>query len=306
MKKNLLSLLFVLPIVCFISCGNGDDDTEIKDTQSVTINDDGTTSDGSRFTGINENSFYLDYINYSLEEGHLTVAGYDKVGFNGIVKIYPSITYKGKKYEVLTISKQAFQGCSKLTQLTIPNTITTIGKEAFSGCLKMESVEIGNSVKTINDEAFWGCSSLKTITIPQSVNIIGNDAFGYCFGLTSLTIPKSVMTIRDGAFANCVNLASITVENGNSYFDSRDDCNAIIKTTSNELIAGCKNTVVPSSVKSFANSAFNGCKDLKNITIPDGATKIGDEAFKGCSNLTSITIPSSVTSIGENAFKSCI
>ena len=133
---------------------------------------------------------------------------------------------------------------------------------------------------------------------------IGKSAFDYS-GLTSITIPNSVTSIGEFAFSNCTSLTSITVEKGNSKYDSRDNCNAIIETNTNKLIAGCKNTTISNSVTSIGNYAFYGCSGLTSITIPNSVTSIGESAFKSCSSLTSITIPNSVTSIGERAFSYC-
>ena len=130
-------------------------------------------------------------------------------------------------------------------------------------------------------------------------------AFTGCSGLTSVTIPKGVTSIETSAFTYCNNLTSIVVEAGNTVFDSRDNCNAIIRTKSNDLIAGCKTTVIPNGVVSIAYSAFAGHKGLTSVDIPNGVTRILGSAFHQCSGLASVTIPNSVTSIGANAFYNC-
>ena len=152
------------------------------------------------------------------------------------------------------------------------------------------------------------------VTIPEnvtydgtsySVTTIGDYAFSSSHSLTSIEIPNSVTTIGSGAFSSCSSLTSITVAAGNTTYDSRDNCNAIIETATNTLISGCQNTVIPNGVTAIGGRAFSGCSNLTSIEIPNGVTAIGDRAFSSCSNLTSIEIPNSVTTIGSSAFYGC-
>ena len=412
----------------------------------------------------------------------------------------------------LEIAGSAFFGCSGLTSVTIPNSVTSIGSSAFSGCSGLTSITIPNSVTSIGSYAFSGSSGLKSITIPNSVTSIGEWAFSHCGSLTSITIPNSVTSIGDGAFYNCsgltkvvskikkpftidasvfpsdiysnaelvvpagtkslyeaangwksfskiiespaekrtihvatagtlpdlisedekyqieeltltgelngtdihfirdmagvnmdkmgteycpgindewaktkgklrvldlscvtiveggrdyykmmtssskdlfdyyqytkensistcmfadcwkleqlilprsvtsisdplcdiyaaipitINIKILKVADGNSYYDSRNNCNAIIETKTNTMIAGCLTTKIPESVTSIGDNAFLNLKNLSSVTIPNSVTSIGQSAFSGCSGLTSVTIPNSVTSIGEYAFSSC-
>ena len=170
-----------------------------------------------------------------------------------------------------------------------------------------ESVEYGGNtykVTSIYWRAFFDCPGLTSVTISNSVTSIGDGAFLGCSNLTSVTIPNSVTSIGNGAFNSCRGLISIMVESGNEKYDSRNNCNAIIETSSNTLIRGCKNTIIPNSVTSIGSSAFEGRSGLTSVTIPNSVTSIGSGAF--CeSSLTSITIPNSVTSIGNDAFFGC-
>ena len=206
---------------------------------------------------------------------------------------------------VTEIGEGAFYYCPSLTLVTIPNSVTKIGQSAFCGCSKLTSVTIGNSVTEIGSYAFGLCSGLTSVTIPNSVTKIGQSAFECCYGLTSVIIPNSVTSIGYGAFSYCSCLTSISVDNGNTVYDSRNNCNAIIETATNTLIAGCYNTVIPNNVTSIGNYAFSGCSGLTSVTIPNSVTEIGYDAFKGCRGLTSMTIPNSVTSIREYAFSGC-
>ena len=173
--------------------------------------------------------------------------------------------------------------------VTIPATVT------YSGTTY--------SVTGIGYEAFGSCSTLTNVTIPGSVTYILYEAFAYCTGLKSIVIPSSVTSIYTGGlFYGCSNLESIVVESGNTRYDSRENCNAIIETASNTLLTGCKNTIIPEGITSIKDMAFFGCKGLASIVIPNSVTSIGDHAFSECQNLSDVTIPESVTRIGDGAF----
>ena len=236
---------------------------------------------------------------------------------------------------VTTIGDGAFDGCTGLTAINIPTSVTTIGNSAFSGCSSLATISVAsdnpkydsrnncnaiietatntliagcknttipNSVTSIGGKAFSGYSSLTNINIPNSVTVIGELAFDGCSGLTAINIPNSVTTIGEGAFSDCSNLTSISVVSDNPKYDSRNNCNAIIETTTNTLIAGCMNTTIPKSVTVIGELAFSGCSSLTAVNIPNSVTSIGRSTFSGCSSLTNINIPNSVSSIGFEAF----
>ena len=200
-----------------------------------------------------------------------------------------------------TATNTLIAGCQNTI---IPNSVPIIGWAAFCGS-PITSFSIPNSVKSIEPYAFYFCESLTSITIPNSVTNIGDGAFDACSSLTSITIPNSVTSIGSRVFDRCPSLASIKVEEGNTIYDSRDNCNAIIETATNRLIVGCKNTIIPNSVTTIGDNAFSSCESLTSVIIPQSVTKIENYAFAWCYSLKSIIIPNGVASIGNYAFWYC-
>ena len=189
---------------------------------------------------------------------------------------------------VTIIGESAFHGCIGLRGITIPSSVKSIKSYAFHHCTSLTDVVIPNSVTSLGYFAFYGCSSLKSVTIGNSVTTIGGEAFDDCISLTSVNIPSSVTSIGSWAFRNCRSLTSITVESGNTHYDSRDNCNAIIETASNKLIAGCQNTIIPKTVTAIGSYAFSKCNNLSSVSIPKSITSIESSAFWDCRGLTAV------------------
>ena len=215
---------------------------------------------------------------------------------------------------VMSIGGYAFEKCEGLTDVTIGKGVTSIDSYAFQKCQNITSVvwnakecsglnsspfypsqdkitsfSFGNEVDSIPDGLCYGMKKLTSITIPNSVRYIGGFAFLDCAGLTAATIGNGVTNIGKSAFSGCNALTSFIVDGGNTTYDSRDNCNALIETATNTLIQGYNTTTIPESITAIGAGAFLGCTGLTSATIPHGVTNIGEYAFEGCSGLTSVT-----------------
>ena len=242
-------------------------------------------------------------------------------GITGEIVIPNSVTHLGT---------DAFRSCTSLNSVVFSNALTEIGWAAFKGCTSLEHISpLPESLTRIYNKAFEDCSNLSgTIVIPSQITQIDENVFAYC-NISSVVIPESVERIKrmafascpldsifipssvtsisvtdsygSGAFLGCTHLQSIIVDEANSVYDSRDNCNALIETATNTLILGCKNTIIPNTVNNIGNSAFAGCTELDTITIPNSVSYLGIGAFDGCNSLSTITLPSSVSYISDGA-----
>lgn len=261
--------------------------------------------------GTTPSEFAVCDLNYRVNDDQVSVTvtghvnGYDATGD---LIIPESVSYQGHNYTVTTIGEIAFLYCFYLTNLSIPNTVTTIEASAFAYCQGFTgNLVIPNSVTTVGYGAFQYCSGYDgDLIIGSSVTEIGDYAFNSCDGMTgTLYIPSNVQSLGGNSFGYCA-FSGIEVDPENSVYDSRNDCNAIIETSTNELLTGCKNTVIPNTVTSIGYCAFRGIEGLTSIEIPDSVVSIGDNAFALCFDLTGdLVIPNSVETIGESAFFQC-
>ena len=272
-----------------------------------------------------------DNVTYSLdtETGVLTISGTGDMYSYG--PFYENTNIKSVIIEngVTNIGDGVFQGCTSLRSVTIPDSVTSIGDDAFYGCyftsenfVNNSNVELDDSSKpTIVDTDAGGFCikdnelvnmrptyAIGEITIPDSVTSISDYAFNDCTSLTSVTIPDSVTSIDDWTFSSCTSLTSIEVSGNNKNYSSADG--VLFNKDKSELItypAGKTDSeyVIPNSVISIGDSAFENCTSLTSVTIPDSVTSIGRYTFENCTSLTSVTIPNSVTSIGDYAFYNC-
>lgn len=207
-------------------------------------------------------------------------------------------------HRVTAIGIEAFQGCTNLTSVNIPDSATIIGDSAFLGCTSLISVTIPDSVTEIGSFTFLGCTSLTSLTIPDSVTGIGVGAFSGCTSLTTVTIPDSVTEIGGQAFEGC---GAVFVEKWNTAYMSTSE-GILMSADGRELLHVPASTVtyrIPDSVTTIGGGAFSGCTSLTAVTIPASVTEIWPNAFSGCTSLTSITIPESVTTIGDFSFSDC-
>ena len=261
-------------------------------------------------TGRAQATFTAGNLNYQVNDDGIsvTVTGHvDGYEAAGELNIPESVSYEGNDYTVTAIGDNAFMYCFYLTDLTLPNTVTTIGVAAFSYCQGFTGdLVISNSVTTIDYNAFQYCFGITGLVLGNSVETIGDYAFNSCDNLTgTLYIPSSVTSLGGNSFGYCA-LDSIAVDPANSFYDSRNGCNAIIETSTNELITGCKNSFIPNTVTSIGYCAFRGIDELESIEFPESLVSIGENAFAFCYDLKGdITIPNSVTTIGPSAFFDC-
>ena len=189
----------------------------------------------------------------------------------------------------------------------IPNSNADFGADIETNtCTNSTGYMIFNGpVTSIGDNGFNSETNLVSIIIPDSVTNIGSQAFYSCTNLKNIEIGAGVSNLGTKWFLGCTSLESIVVSEDNTVFDSRDNCNAVIETSTNKLKVGCKNTIIPNTVTQLDGSCFEGCTGLTSIIFPESLYDIGGWAFRECDGLTNITIPATITTIGSDAFRHC-
>lgn len=269
MKKILYIVVIMTSLMCIVSCGGSSESNQITYT----------SVDGNIINPANADAFGADISSNKYKNG---------VG---------TIRFKGK---VTKIGDKAFEGCSNLESITIPESVETVGDNPFYGCdnlstfngkfassdhrclvvngtlkafapAQLQTYEIKNDVTQIGANAFAGCENLNGVLLPEKLNSIGERAFSGCSSLLNIIVPTGVTTIPNSAFSDCSSLSSVTMLG---------------------------------DVIEVQDRAFQNCKNLRLVVIPDSVTIIGEYAFDGCDSLKGVVIPKNVSSIGNGAFGS--
>jgi hypothetical protein len=222
----------------------------------------------------------------AIEKRHVQDSEHDN---NDLIEIYINDG-------VNSLYRGFYAECPNISSLIISNGVKQIYGWVCSRCQELAFISMPDSIRYIGPCAFSRCNKLTTITIPKSVECIGNNAFSYCKNLTSVSfcgaklgnsifrgclkitsvfVGENVQEIEPEIFSSCKNIKSLVVDENNKYFDSRNNCNAIIETSSNTLVLGCNTSKVPYGVKSISKRAFSDCGRMKKISLPDTLESIG-------------------------------
>ena len=184
----------------------------------------------------------------------------------------------------------------------------------LSGCDSLKSISIDSDNRFFDSRG--GCNAIietafnrltdgcENTIIPNTIESIADRAFS-SVNIVAVIIPESVKHLGNHIFDSCEMLSHIVVNKNNPVYDSREDCNAIIKSSTNTLLYGCKNSIIPNSITIIGESAFYGCSGLTAIEIPSSVHSIKNFAFGYCRNLTKVYIPDSVKEIDPDTFCGC-
>ena len=175
--------------------------------------------------------------------------------------------------------------------MTLPDKVTINGKSY--------------PVSIIDHNSFKCNYSITGIKFPSEVYQLGYWAFENCPNLTSVEIPASIFYFGPGCFAQCNNLKKLTVNKGNKNFNSPEGSNAVIETATNKLVQGCNYTVIPKSVVTIGENAFQGFDGIEEVTLTANIKTIEDDAFTNCRNLKKVYLNKNIKTLGERVFEGC-
>ena len=243
----------------------------------------------------------IDHIHIPASVSHLGSLAFKSASLESITVAADNAVYDSREDCNAVVEKSTGKLVLGCNSTKIPASVKIIGPSALYGCKSLASVDLPEGLTEIGNSAFYNCTGLQELELPHSLISIGNAAFLHCTGIKELTIPRLVEHIGEEALGVSEN-ALLSVENGNPCYDSREDCNAIIETTTNRLIKGSNKSRIPSTVTSIGVGAFMSCTGVTEVDLPDGLTVIEREAFDGCKNLVRVSLPQSLTTIGDGAF----
>ena len=305
-KKFIIIMLFLFSVTYLVGCGTA---------KKVTLDD---------FDYEFVNDKYVVLTKYIGSETHLKVKG----EYDGLYVDYmlPQTFAFNENIEevviqgVAAIPDYAFEGCTNLKSVTLKTSIKSIGAYAFKGCVNLEYIKIDGAITNIEPTAFLDCAKLSEVKIGTSSSFddedkraifkynngkkiivgidevfdsfasIGKYAFFGRDALTKVELPASITSIDSFAFGNCDNLVTIRVDKGNSIYDSRENCNAIIESNTDKLVIGCKNTIIPNDIQAISSYAFAYVSGLTGLNIPASIKNIETNAFYNCKDIKTITI----------------
>ena len=276
-------------------------------------------------------------IQYTIYNNEATVVGLSVSNFSGSLTIPSTLGGAPVRY----IGYGAFEDCTGLTAVSIPDSVVTIESDAFFGCTGLSQISIPDSVTSIYGYAFYGCNKLAdvyitdpsawckiqfgsyysnpmeyaknlhivddtgravpNVSLDSTVTMIPDYAFKGCTTLVSIEIPDSVTTFGQYAFDGCINLEYNLYGNG-KYLGNADNPYLFLVSAESKSITSAQ---IHDDCIAIANYAFFDCISLDSVTIGDSVTIIGKHAFTTCYALTSVDIPDSVVTIDEYAFSHC-